>query len=209
MGTSKLALYNASLFEIGERKLASLTEEREPRRVLDDVYERVLLECLSMAQWKFARRAAEIEYDAAVEPAFGYERAFEIPSDMLRLCGLASDGRFENTLMYYSEEAGYWYADVDVLYAQYVSSGTDYGMDLSLWTPKFIRFVELSLAERICLRLTQSDTKLERIQIDLKKARIDAEAIDAMGGPQKIEPPGQWASARFGGGMWSRRREQG
>ena len=37
MANDQLSLYNNALTVLGERKIASLTENREPRRVLDDV----------------------------------------------------------------------------------------------------------------------------------------------------------------------------
>jgi hypothetical protein len=39
MSASKLKLYNDALGILGERRLASLTENREPRRVLDEVWD--------------------------------------------------------------------------------------------------------------------------------------------------------------------------
>ena len=40
MAMNLLALYNIALFAIGERAIASLTESREPRRLLDEVWSR-------------------------------------------------------------------------------------------------------------------------------------------------------------------------
>ena len=44
---SKLSIYNGALRAIGERRLASLTEDRASRRELDDAYDDVVANCLS------------------------------------------------------------------------------------------------------------------------------------------------------------------
>ena len=44
--TDKLTVYNETLGLLGERKLASLTEQREPRRVLDGFWDQTVAYCL-------------------------------------------------------------------------------------------------------------------------------------------------------------------
>lgn len=205
--TSKLALYNAALREIGSDRIAALTTQAERRYVLDDVYDGVIEQCLEAGQWKFAIRSAEIPASTTVTPAFGYAYAFSKPSDLIRLTAISASEQLEPSLENYRDETGYWYADVDTLYTAYVSSDPTYGLDLSFWTPSFIRFVELSLAERICLRLTQSDTKHDIVKKDLKVARKNARSLTAQAGPNKApDSEGSWLEARFGSNRIARRR---
>ena len=44
--TTQLSLYNGALIELGEETIASLSEQRKGRYVLDSVYSEVLTECL-------------------------------------------------------------------------------------------------------------------------------------------------------------------
>lgn len=197
MASTKISLYNAALREIGSDKLASLSEDAERRYVLDDVYDDVLATCLEDAQWQFAMRAVEIAYDPNIDPAFGYSYAFLKPTDMVRLSAICTDENFKTTLEDYDQGDGYWLADVETIYVKYVSDSTSYGLDLSLWTPSFIRYVEFSLAERVVYRLTQSDTKREMIKKDLKLARTKARSIDAQSKAQRDpEGEGSWITAR-------------
>jgi hypothetical protein len=67
MAVSRLSIYNGALRECQERKLASLSEDREPRRVLDDVWndgDGLLRFVLRQKQWRFARRTVEIASEA-------------------------------------------------------------------------------------------------------------------------------------------------
>ena len=88
---TKLGLFNSALRELGERKLSGLTEAREPRRVLDDVYDSTLKYCLENGAWNFAIRTIEVLPDAGVSTDFGYENAFTKPTDWLRTVGLSGD----------------------------------------------------------------------------------------------------------------------
>ena len=42
----KLGVYNGILRELGESRLASLTEDRKPRHEIDNVYDSLLEHCL-------------------------------------------------------------------------------------------------------------------------------------------------------------------
>jgi len=210
MPTSKLGLYNEALFLLGERKLTDLTEDREPRRVLDSVYDAdAIRTVLEMGQWDFATRTVEIEYSASIDPEFGYQYAFEKPTDLVRLTALCNEPYFSVPFVNYRDERGYWWADDQTLYASYVSDDEEYGGDLSLWPASFARMFALYLAVKACPRIPASESKLERLQKDFKKQRLEAESRDAQGGPAKFAPQGSWASARHGRWIGRRTRENG
>jgi hypothetical protein len=56
------------------------------------------------------------------------------------------------------------------------------------------------LAERICARIVESETKQERIFKKLRRAKSDAASFDAMNQPPQRVPNGSWVNAR--GGSW-------
>lgn len=196
---SKLGVYNLSLLEIGERSLASLTEARPPRYALDTVYDGLLLYALEQGLWNFGMRAQEIAYDPGIEPAFGYDYAFEKPDDLVRLNTLTTDASGTMPVEDFADEAGYWYANVDTVYTTYVSDDASYGLDLTKWPATFERYFVLLLAERICNRETASENKLERIKRDCKKALIDARSKDAMAGPNAFRDKANWLMVRNSG----------
>lgn len=200
--TDRLSLYNGALRECGERKLASLSENREPRRLLDDIWqagEGVVRYVLQRKQWRFGRRSLELAADPAIEPAFGYQFAFAWPDDHCRTCGVFSEERLETPLLNYQTEGRFWYADQDPIWVTYVSDDASYGGDLSIWPPNFVLYVETYMASLIAHRLTGSKANRNDL-IKLAAMRLkEAANTDAMEGPTVFPPVGSWVRARMAG----------
>ena len=92
----KLDIYNGALLRLASRKLASLTEGRESRRVLDQYWgaqNKIVSYALERGDWNFALRARKLEADTAVEPQWGWTYAYEKPTDFRRLSALSGDER--------------------------------------------------------------------------------------------------------------------
>lgn len=196
---SKLSLFNGALREVGERKLASLSENREPRRVLDSAWDgEAVKTCLAAGQWNFAINSIELTHSPSVEPAFGYRFAFDKPENWVRTVAVCEDERFNVPLLHYQDEGQYWYADVDRLYVRYVDAGTSFGLDYGKWPINFTRYVEFFLAARICMSLTQNQTKRDNLERDAEIWLVKAKSTDAMDEATKFLPPGTWSRARHG-----------
>lgn len=194
---SQLSLYNDALLLVGERALASLTEEREPRRLLDQVWANGGVKaCLEEGQWHFAMRTILVDYDTAITPAFGYARAFVKPTDWVLTSALCSDEYFEAPLLRYVDEAGHWYADEDQLYVRYVSDHADYGGNLAGWPESFKDFVAAHLASKLVLKLAGNEEKLKTTLAIRKQTLALAKSRSAMTGPTQFPAPGSWNQAR-------------
>lgn len=195
---SKLGVYNSALLILGERKLASLSEAREPRRALDDAWDSATSYCLEQGFWNFAMRAIQADSSASVTPTFGFTYAFTKPSDFRRLYQFGSTATFDPQLMTVVDEPNYWYANCDPLYVKYVSDDTAYGMDLSIWSETYADYVATRLAVRTCKRITgkMADEDMFRLE---KRALALARSKDAMDEPSGFPPRGTWVSSRRGG----------
>jgi len=171
----------------------------ESRRLLDRVWDGGGVDkCLERGQWKFATRTSKLDYTSSVTPSFGYEHAFEKPTDLIKLCAVCSDEFFNTPLLQYTEEGGFWFASLDELYIQYVSNDGSYGTDYSLWPGSFKRFVEAWFGCEIVLKLTQSESKEELKKKEMNKLLSEAKSKDAMDGPTKFMPPGRFRADRHG-----------
>lgn len=192
--TTQLAVYNKALGHLGERKLASLAENREPRRVLDDHWD--VDTFLEMGLWRFARRTARFTYDPSIEPPFGYRRGFPVPDDFIRTAKLASDEYFKAPLEEYSIEARVWYADEDEIYVSYISNDPQYGGNIGEWPPSFEEWVACYLASKAAMRITGDEKKANYLLALEGKLLTIAKSRDAMEDPTQPLPHGRWARSR-------------
>lgn len=197
---SKLEIFNAALDELGEAPVSDTGEAIESARVLVRRYTRVVADCLAAGSWNFAMETIQADADTGVTPTFGYSKVFAKPADWVNTVAISGDEFFTFPLTSYFDDSNFWSADFSPIYVRYVSSDTGLGLDMSRWTANFTRYVELELAERVCNKITQSETKREAIGKLRDKARTRALAFDALNEPQpKYPPPGSWTMSRSRG----------
>ena len=102
--SSKLSVYNSACLALGERKLSSLSENVVMRRRLDTAWDDDFVKaCLSRGLWNHAIRVVQLDYSPSVEPEFGYQRAFDKPTDWVRTAIVASDEYFNCALTRYDD----------------------------------------------------------------------------------------------------------
>lgn len=207
MTVTQLQLYNGALRLCKERSLATLSENREPRRLLDAVWADDAVKLwLEAGQWQFATKSVKIDYDTGVTPSFGYSRAFARPDDYVRTVAISANEYFDPVLTAYRDEAGYIYADLDEIYLAYVSDAADYGRDMSLWPPSFVRFAQADLAAEINPRLTGSTVSTKEL-MELREKRLsEAQGKDGVNRPTQFASQGSWVSARVGRARSDNRR---
>ncbi len=150
---------------------------------------------LEAGQWNFAVRTSKLDYDASIEPDFGYRYGFAKPSDWLRTVGVASDGHFYAPPEYYEDEGEYWWSDLQEMYIRYISNGSSYGTNYASWPEKFQQYVEWELAKQIQpIATTELSTK-DAFAL-CERALMEARSVDSMNQPNKRPPVGSWAGAR-------------
>jgi hypothetical protein len=198
MATSRLKIYNDALILLGERALASLTENREPRRLLDQVWTNDGIEqCLEEAQWYFAMRGVRIDLDPAVSTDFGYANAFSKPDDWVLTSALCVDDHFQVPLTRYTDESGYWYSDETVIYVKYVSDDAAFGNNLAIWPRSFTEFVAAHFASKIAFKTGGEDLFKKMLAVRdefLGRAKNKA----AMVLPTRFPAQGSWTRSRRG-----------
>ncbi|HXI76101.1 MAG TPA: hypothetical protein VNH21_03140 [Steroidobacteraceae bacterium] len=197
--TDKLTLYRGALSYLQERTIASLSEAREPVRVLNDIYDQEVAYCLEREFWNFTYRAIQLDADSNFTPSFGYNFAFLIPTDWIRTRRISATPEMLEPITRISEEAGYWFCDLTPLYIQYNSNDPQYGMNLGKWPPTFADYVEVRLARRAAGRITSKAELLTGPDSLIKQeynARRVAAANCAMNEAVAFAPMCSWAKSR-------------
>lgn len=208
MGITRLQLYNNALMLCGERGLTDLSEDREPRRLLDQVWDSNGVDyCLEQGQWWFAIRAVMLDPDPDISTSFGYRNAFTKPTDWLATSAVCSDEFYRTPLIGYQDERDNWYADITPIYVKYVSNDTAYGNELSRWPATFSDYAAAYFATRIVSKLAGDRTAQQQVlmgppgrpdkgllMINLHRAKSAA----AMTQPTMLIAQGRWTRARMG-----------
>lgn len=217
-GTTRLLIYNGALELVGERQLASLSENRKARRLLDSVWNRDGVRfCLEQGEWQFAMRAEQVSSDPDVTTQFGYAKAFNKPTDWVATHAVCSDPYFKSPLLRYADEVSYWYADIDPIYVKYVSDDDTFGRDLSKWPQSFCDYANAYFASQIVWPLTHDKELTLHIRGNPDKTDSGvvgktlkvAKSRAAMTQPTRFPAPGTWIKSRWGKGSGSNRPDGG
>ena len=200
---TKLGLYQKALLHAGERNLSTVSDAVPSRYYLDDIYDNGFLDhVLSQGYWNFAIRQTQETDDTT--STIGYEYSFTKPTDCVRLYNLYADSSLSTPLLRYEDKGGKWYAEIDEIYAVYVSNHATLGGGLlSAWPQLFTDYAELYLARIICNRIGVSSLFGALVELE-KQALRKALTVDGMDEPVRFPPGGSWASARRNGANQSR-----
>lgn len=196
----RLGLYNEALRILGERRLASLTEDREPLRLLDDAWDANAHDSwLEEQDWNFALRSVQIGRDPSIETPWGYQFGFQKPEDMVRLSGIYTDEYMQVPFRNYMDEGQYWFAEsFPEIWVQYVSRRDQNGGNIGYWPASFSKYVAGFLAREIAPRL-RNDVDLRAVKAEFIKREKHAKSKDALNSPSKPFPRGTWAGSRLAG----------
>lgn len=151
MAVTQLQLYNDALRILGERKLASLSEARESRYRLDDVYDFGAVDyCLEVTKPRFASLVDKLT-TSVTSTEYGFANTFTLPADYIAMVGLFSDAGLDEPITRFIEQGDTLATDHATVYLRYTSSTS--GADFDLWTPSFGKVVSAYLAKEIAPRL--------------------------------------------------------
>lgn len=176
MATSDVLIANMALTGLGADRIISLTDNTETARKVNAVFATMRDEVLAAHPWNFAieRVALSLLADA---PVFGYDCAFQIPTDCLRVVGSDLD---ENGYAWV-REGDKILTDETAINIKYIKRITD----ATKFTPAFISAfsarLEAELAYPIANSAELAKTKYEVYALKLKAAKsLDAQEGRAM-----------------------------
>lgn len=196
MSASRLSIFNKALRWLGERQLASLTEKREPRYLLDVEWQDAILYVLSQGYWKHAIRNIQANAEPNQTPNFGYIFAFLKPDDWVATFQVADNTIYQPLLREYDDQNNYWYSWISPIYVKYVSNAPQFGLNEAMWTPGFVEYLAVYLAQLIAPRITQNQDKIAFVDKNVKRLRAQGLSKDAMDLPPGKPSYGTWVMSR-------------
>ena len=167
----KLDLYNDALLLIGQRQLASLTEDREPRYRLDGAYDRDAVRyCLELVKPNFASTTAVLTI-ATVGATFS--NSFALPTDYVSIITPFSDQKLDQEINRFVIEKNQLLCDYNPVYLRYTTDD----VTINDWTSSFFRVVGAYLAREISTRLSPDD--YEKLNVKFAERVAAARDIEA------------------------------
>jgi hypothetical protein len=198
---SRTQVINDGLRAISANLIADPDEDTESARQAKGVYEQVVRTELEGQAWYFAKDQASLPA-LADAPIFKYARAFNLPSDFLRLVEI--EGRWAFSIIrgvdteplpdYEMQGRAILTnlgAPLNIGYLRDVTS------DPTLWSPAFAGVVSAALAVTLAMPLTKSEGMVSLAEKLYQKALRRAKTANAIQMPPQNIPDGSWITARL------------
>jgi hypothetical protein len=155
MALDKLKVYNNALILVGERTLTSLTENREPRRLLDSSFDFDAINyCLEIVKPVFSRKTIKLT-NSVPSVNHDLDNVFTLPSDWIATVDVYSDSRLDQPITRYINEDRTIACEYDTVFVRYTSS--DNAEVYTKWSPAFALVVSTYLAREISTRLVPAE----------------------------------------------------
>lgn len=158
MAITKLSQYNDALLALGERQLATLTDESEARRALDAAYDGALDYCLSIVKPKWASVVKKID-TFTTDANMDFANVFSLPADYVAIVKPYSDPKLDEEVTRYILQGRKFATDHSILYLRYISNTASGVADFTAWSPTFLDFFTAYLANKICPRIKPDGQK--------------------------------------------------
>lgn len=183
---TQVQIYNIALRSIGAAQLTATTDDVESARILNDIYEHIRDEVLAAHPWNFAIiYSASLTIDTAAEPEFGYDYAYDLPSDCLRVIKMSVDEPFKKV-------GQHLYTDESEVYIEYISQVST----TTLFSPLFVTTLAARLAAEVAYPLSNStDLAGAKYNEYLNKLKL-ARSVDAQEGTFEKDEETSWIDDR-------------
>lgn len=167
-------LANAALSYLGEMRISNIDDpDSQPARTCKQFLADTIDEILRTHPWSCAIRLATLT-EITADPDWGFERAFQLPSDMLRL--LQVNGQpFGPSQQYYDIQGKLLLTNWDEAKIRFVQR-----IDVPEFDPLLAKAIALQLAVKICIPLSLNMTNMQLCSQQFTVAIQDAKRANAI-----------------------------
>jgi len=195
---SRTDIVNRALQKLGAERITTIDDNNSRARAAKANYELLRDDLLREHPWNFAmtRTTMEALSDA---PAFGFDLAFELPADCLRVVEVGEypvsldDYRQGSNAPFKVEGSQVLSNQAAPLTVRYVQRVTDE----SRFDPAFTEALATRLAAELAEELTQSGEKVQAAAQAYARAVRRAKTLNAIENPPEDVPDGSWIMGRL------------
>jgi hypothetical protein len=185
--TSNVRICNLALTRIGHSTIAAIGEDSKAGRLCALHYEPTRDAVLRAHPWNFAVRRADLGAPLSEKPRFGFARAFQLPTDCLRVLTFEpreSEWRVEGRLVL---------TDSDAAFIEYVGRADD----PTLYDAVFIDAFAARLAAELAMSLTDNAQIVATLWDFYNQKLAEARVMDANEGTPRGLDADAWIASRF------------
>lgn len=174
MPLTETAICNMALGKIGSKLLDNLDDDTSVEAIKCRLfYDQTRDSLLRSHYWRFASDRAELE--AADDPDFEWDNAFDLPDDFLRMKSIYDDALIKNTRHSYALEGSLLLTNESAVSIRYIKQVTD----VTEFDPLFVEVLVLQLALKLVATLAGGAPKLQDvIQRELARIMPSVRALD-------------------------------
>lgn len=167
-------LANAALSYLGEMRISDIDDpDSQPARTCKQFLADTIDEILRTHPWSCAIRLATLT-EITTDPNWGFERAFQLPADNLRL--LQINGQpFGPSQQYYDIQGSLLLTNWEEAKIRYVKR-----IDVPEFDPLLAKAVALQLAVKVCIPLSLNMNNAQLCRAEFDKAISEAKRANAI-----------------------------
>lgn len=184
---SRTSILNLAAIKLGGKTISSPTDGSKMAIMGNAIYDQIRDSLLREHPWNFAIKRVALAEDAAYDVPYGYDYAFTLPSDCLRV--LEHDADPQN----YKIEGRRLLSDNDTETIRYIARIDDENqMD-----PMFQDIFATRLAAELCTSLTDSSTLKQLLDKEYESLLTRAKFSDTIEGTADAFSESSWVNARY------------
>jgi hypothetical protein len=199
MATTKIDICNQALLKVGADAIASLDTSAssdegtiQTARLCNIFYDQALDETMRIYPWNCCT-ARTIPNKLTEVPAFGYDNAFQLPNDCMRVINVFDDPGQNLSGIVWVVEGSTILCDYDVIYLKYVKRPTNVGVLDAL----AIRALICNLALKLAIPLQLDDKQASMILQELEQIVLpSARSIDTFENKELLLEESNWIVSR-------------
>lgn len=172
---SLVEVANLALALVGEERISSLAADTsKAARLCDAFMSSVRDTCLVAHPWNFACRRTTLPA-LTTTPTFGWDYAYQVPADCLRVLRLDSTDPHEPWAREGNSVLCNMAAPLGIRYIARIS-------DSGAWSPLFVELMAATLATRLAVPLSASQQTRDALATERARILREARSIDAAEG---------------------------
>ena len=190
-------IVNIALRRIGGNRISSLQSDTSKEAVTArDVYDEARRDLLNLHNWNFA--AVRVQLTAsATAPAFGWDYAYILPADFIRLISVHphddDDAGVEYRLEFQSSDDRVLLSNSNQIYIRYVHDLDD----ANVMSAAFRDVLAWRLAREFAGALSKSAAAADSASNELRRALSRAKSIDGVEDFPERMAEGDWTTSRY------------